>query len=116
VTQRRLEAIGEGEAEFSCLVTGRRETRPAASIVLITARLPEEALYQELTAEPEALAEAGITSLTRIGDCLAPATIAAAVYAGHRYARELDTPDAEGAPFARELAALAPDSGQGRNR
>ena len=30
-------------------------------------------------------------SLTRIGDCDAPAIIAAAVYAGHRYARQLDT-------------------------
>jgi dimethylamine/trimethylamine dehydrogenase len=109
VTQRRLEAIGAGELTLSCLVTGRRETRPAASVVLVTARLPEEALYRELTAEPEALAEAGITSLTRIGDCLAPATIAAAVYAGHRYARALDTRVPEGAPFARELAALDPD-------
>ncbi|MFT5549883.1 MAG: dimethylamine/trimethylamine dehydrogenase, partial [Candidatus Azotimanducaceae bacterium] len=27
----------------------------------------------------------------RIGDCEAPAIIAAAVFAGHRYARELDT-------------------------
>ena len=41
-----------------------------------------------------------------------PATIAAAVYSGHRYARELDAPVPEGAPFARELAALAPDFGQ----
>jgi dimethylamine/trimethylamine dehydrogenase len=35
-------------------------------------------------------------SLKRIGDCEAPAIIAAAVFAGHRYARELDTsPDAD---------------------
>jgi dimethylamine/trimethylamine dehydrogenase len=31
----------------------------------------------------------------RIGDCEAPAIIAAAVYAGHRYARELDTPESD---------------------
>jgi dimethylamine/trimethylamine dehydrogenase len=30
--------------------------------------------------------------LTRIGDCEAPAIIAAATYAGHRYAQELDRP------------------------
>jgi len=111
LTQRRLEAIGAGEAALSCLVTGRRETRPAASVVLVTARLPEEALYRDLSAEPERLAEAGIASVTRIGDCLAPATIAAAVYAGHRYARELDAPATEGTPFARELAALSPHFG-----
>ncbi len=111
LTQRRLETIGAGEVELSCLVTGRRETRPAAGVVLVTARLPEESLYRDLTSEPERLAEAGIASVTRIGDCLAPATIAAAVYAGHRYARELDALAPEGAPFARELAALAPDFG-----
>ena len=31
-------------------------------------------------------------TLKRIGDCEAPAIIAAAVYAGHTYARELDAP------------------------
>jgi dimethylamine/trimethylamine dehydrogenase len=36
-----------------------------------------------------------------IGDCLAPSTIAAAVYAGHRYAREFDQPDS--VAFKREL-------------
>jgi dimethylamine/trimethylamine dehydrogenase len=112
ITQRRLEAIGADQVDLSCLVTGRRETRAAGSVVLLTGRLPEEALYQSLMAEPEALGEAGIASVTRIGDCLAPATIAAAVYAGHRYARELDAPAEEGAPFARELAALDPDFGQ----
>ncbi len=31
-----------------------------------------------------------LSSLRRIGDCDAPAIIAAAVYSGHRYARELN--------------------------
>ena len=34
-------------------------------------------------------ADAGIRAVHRIGDCHAPATIAAAVYEGHRFAREL---------------------------
>jgi dimethylamine/trimethylamine dehydrogenase len=51
---------------------------------------------------------AGITNITRIGDALAPATIAAAVYAGHRFARELGTePVIDTPPFLREVAALA---------
>ena len=43
----------------------------------------------------------GVKSVTHIGDCKAPGTIAMAVYAGHQYARELDTiiPDI---PFKRE--------------
>ncbi len=35
---------------------------------------------------------AGILSVERIGDALAPGAIAHAVYSGHRYARELDGP------------------------
>ncbi len=58
--------------------------------------------------DEDALASACITSLTRIGDCLAPSTIAAAVYAGHRLAREIDSPPLDGVPFLRELPELGP--------
>ena len=50
-----------------------------------------------------ALAAAGIKSVTAIGDAFAPATIAHAVYAGHRYARELDAAVDSDRPFGREL-------------
>ena len=44
-----------------------------------------------------------------IGDAYAPGLIAAAVYAGHRYAQELDAPDiGDALPFKRDLAELAP--------
>jgi dimethylamine/trimethylamine dehydrogenase len=43
-----------------------------------------------------------------IGDACAPGPIAYAVYAGHRYARELDAPDiGDAVPFKRELTGLA---------
>jgi dimethylamine/trimethylamine dehydrogenase len=51
---------------------------------------------------------AGIRSVKVIGDAQAPAPIAWATYAGHRYAEELDAPDiGDAVPFRRELAALA---------
>jgi dimethylamine/trimethylamine dehydrogenase len=34
--------------------------------------------------------DAGIASITRIGDCWAPSTIQQAVYTGHKWARSLD--------------------------
>jgi dimethylamine/trimethylamine dehydrogenase len=43
-----------------------------------------------------------------VGDCGAPSTIAAAVYAGHRLAREFDQSPAE-VPFRRELTEIAVD-------
>jgi dimethylamine/trimethylamine dehydrogenase len=57
--------------------------------VTITARLPVDALYEQLR---DRWREGGIVSLTRIGDCLAPSTIQQAVYSGHKWARELDEP------------------------
>jgi dimethylamine/trimethylamine dehydrogenase len=73
----------------------------ARAVVSVTSRLPEEALYNALQSSPAASKEAGIKSVTRIGDCLAPGFIAHAVYAGHRYARELDAPPAGEVPFKR---------------
>jgi dimethylamine/trimethylamine dehydrogenase len=58
---------------------------------MVTARSPRDELYQSLKQRMEGEAQTPFRSLRRIGDCEAPAIIAAAVYAGHRYARELDT-------------------------
>ena len=55
----------------------------------------------------DSLSAAGVRSLSRIGDCLAPATIAAAVYDGHRYAREFGAPpDRDTPPFKREYVEI----------
>jgi dimethylamine/trimethylamine dehydrogenase len=46
-------------------------------------------------------------SIVRIGDCLVPGTIAAAVQDGHRYAREFDAPAPDRVPFKRERISLS---------
>ena len=48
-------------------------------------------LYHSLQEKPDNLSETGIKTIKCIGDCLAPSTIAAAVYSGHLAARELET-------------------------
>jgi len=57
-------------------------------------------------ASPDGLDEANIASVVRIGDCLAPSTIAAAVYSGHRYAREIDSPPGDTVAFKREFPII----------
>jgi dimethylamine/trimethylamine dehydrogenase len=50
----------------------------------------------------------GVRTVTALGDCHAPGTIAAAVHAGHEYARELGEPaDPDGIGFRREVTALS---------
>jgi len=105
-----IDAIASGEVTVSCMFTSRQEKLEADSVVLVTARLPNEALFLDLKARAAEWADAGIESVTAIGDALAPATIAHATYAGRRYAEELDgEPLAEGAlPFKREITELLP--------
>jgi dimethylamine/trimethylamine dehydrogenase len=54
-------------------------------------RQPNDTLFRELQQRIDNGAAYIPDSLSRIGDCEAPSIIAAAVFAGHRYARELDT-------------------------
>ena len=108
ISYHNLSAIEGDAVQLSCTYTGRKQERACGSVVLVTSRLPSDELYHDLTAR-EDLSEAGVKTITRVGDCLAPGTIAAAVYGGHRYARELDEPPVDGVPFRRELPQLAAD-------
>ena len=91
VTAQRADQVS-----LACAYTGRETAIDCAALVLVTGRLPQEALYDDLTAQG--------TLATRIGDCLAPSTIADAVYSGHRFARNLGQP--EPLPLRRERAPI----------
>ena len=82
---------------------GRPAEIEADASVLVTQRLSDDALYLDLTADQEALSEAGIDAVYRVGDCVAPRLIADAIFDGHRLAREIDGPDpAVALPYLRE--------------
>ena len=104
---REIVAIGDDDVELACVFTGRASRRAVGSVLLVTAREPDDALYHALVDDPAALESAGIESVTRVGDALAPGTIAAAVHAGHHYARTLDNPEDDEIPFEREVPALS---------
>ncbi|WP_371367145.1 FAD-dependent oxidoreductase [Pseudomonas sp. QL9] len=100
-------AAYDGESlELVCEISGRRQRIACGGLVSVTARLPEDALFLELQERPDALREAGIQTLSLVGDCMAPATIAAAVYQGHKFARYLDSGLAPH-EYARELPLIA---------
>ncbi|HWA47268.1 MAG TPA: FAD-dependent oxidoreductase [Dongiaceae bacterium] len=103
VTHHDVVTAASDHVEIACGYGGGTQQVAAKALVLVTSRLPNEALYLELTAAPDKLREAGIKSVARIGDCLAPGFIAHAVYHGHRYARELDALPTGEVPFKRHL-------------
>ncbi|MFT4999060.1 MAG: dimethylamine/trimethylamine dehydrogenase [Paracoccaceae bacterium] len=85
-----LKSFDGEQAVSSCTYTGREMKTAATSIVLVTARQPNDDLYWQLHDLRKKGRGEGIKSIKKIGDCDAPAIIAAAVFSGHRYARELD--------------------------
>jgi dimethylamine/trimethylamine dehydrogenase len=98
-----------------CVFTGREREIATDAAVFVTARLPEDAVFRGLIDRRAEWADAGLKSVEAVGDCLAPGTIAAAVWEGHRYAEELDEPPHRGdtVPFRREVTELSP-RGTGR--
>ena len=110
-TNRNVVEFDGSALLLECTYTGRRSSLPGTAVITVTSRLPNDELLQALDASSAAIAAAGIVSITSIGDCCAPSTIAAAVYAGHRYAREFDRPRSDEVPFRRELTDIRPPAG-----
>ena len=77
-------------ATLADIFTGAVRTLPCRSLVIVGLRRPEDRLYRALMDRRPGWPEAGIKSVTRIGDALAPGAIVHAVHSGHLYARELD--------------------------
>ncbi|RVE89829.1 NAD(P)-binding protein [Sinorhizobium meliloti] len=103
VTAMALAGRTKDQLELSCVYSGRTRPVDCATLVPVTARLPDETLWLELKAREAEWADAGIKTITRLGDCLAPGLIAAAVYSGHQYARTYqEQVDKDRAPFMRE--------------
>jgi dimethylamine/trimethylamine dehydrogenase len=88
-----LAGIGEGSVILESVHTAATREVEAANAVMVTSRQPQDTLYHPLRDR---------IPVQRIGDCLAPGTIATAVYSGHRYAREADAEVSTAVPFSRE--------------
>jgi dimethylamine/trimethylamine dehydrogenase len=107
ITAHNVLAVDSEGAQLACVYTGRERHITCAAVVAITARLPNDSLQKALEALSDDWRGAGLEAVTAIGDCYAPGLIAHAVYAGHRYARELDEP-VEGEVCFRRRASQPP--------
>ena len=77
-----LVSATRSEARFACAYSGQERTLPLGRLILVTGKVPDDALYHALAARAES------PPMTRIGDCFNPSHIADAVFSGHRFARE----------------------------
>ena len=103
ITQQVLCSIAADAVEIGHAVSGPKQVLPAEVVVLVTDRLPQNALYYELV---PALEAGRLDSLRLIGDAEAPNIIAQAVFSGHLAAREFDEPPGNGTPFKVERITL----------
>jgi len=108
ITAHGLDEFDGSKARLSCVYSERSRVVAADAVVLVTTRTPVDGLYTEIAGKLESEPPEAAPTLHKIGDCDAPAIIAAAVYAGHRYARELGT-DMEQSDVVRQDKLFDPD-------
>ncbi len=90
ITNLSVDRIAPGGVTASCVFSGRQEDIEADWILPLTRREPDDSLCRGLQA---AILEGHLKAprtVTRVGDCLAPGIIAAAVYGAYRAAVELN--------------------------
>ena len=89
VTNMVVDRVAPERVTASCVFTGRRREIGADRVLPLTRREPHDALHGEIRAAIAQGRTGAPATVTRIGDCLAPGTIAAAVYGGYRAALEM---------------------------
>ncbi|MCX7347284.1 MAG: NADH:flavin oxidoreductase, partial [Alphaproteobacteria bacterium] len=77
-------------ATITCEHSRQELALPAKALVVVGEREPIDDIYSTLRYALDGTHASLPFTLTRIGDCEAPAIIAAATYSGHRYAQDLD--------------------------
>jgi dimethylamine/trimethylamine dehydrogenase len=103
VASTYLNAFRAGSAGLECAFTGAASTREADGVVLVTSRIGDARLFDDLMRRDADLARAGVRSVRLIGDAERPGLIAQAVWSGHRYGREADGTPQDVAAFKRDV-------------
>jgi dimethylamine/trimethylamine dehydrogenase len=103
LTRHTLAQVTPGATVTIDDISGARKRRATDGVILVTDRVPNDHLYQEL--QP-LLTDRRLASLRLIGDAEAPGLIAQAVFSGHLAAREFGEAAVDGTPFAIERITL----------
>lgn len=105
VVNQQLGEVESNSVKSYCVFSGSESTCQADWIVPLSRQIPDDGLYQALKTDSRF---GQLKTLDRIGDCLAPGLIAAAVYSGYEAGINLGT-DAQSqhvsdeVNFAREI-------------
>jgi dimethylamine/trimethylamine dehydrogenase len=93
-------------ASIECVFSATQTTIEADYLLPITAKLPNDELWLELQSRQLQFQSVGGLSMQLIGDSAAPGLIAAAVYSGHKAARELGLSESEKNDIGRDTVVV----------
>jgi dimethylamine/trimethylamine dehydrogenase len=112
---RRLTGWDGAHARFASIYDGSPLTVSGDSLLVVAARQPQDELERVLQDLRRQGGLDQVETIKSIGDCHVPGAIYAAVYAGHRAAREFgETIDPGAVGYTRELVTLIEDEGRVR--
>jgi dimethylamine/trimethylamine dehydrogenase len=108
ILNKTLVHAREGLVDARCVYTQRVSQIPCKTLVLVTERLPETTLYEQLIASTKSGSPNKHHHIELIGDALAPGLIVDAIYSGHLAAENFETPEIEieRAMYMREMPNL----------
>jgi len=102
-------ASGKGQGLLTqCVFTGNKTTIDCKTIIMVTERIPNCSLYDELIKQEEELGESSKKYIKLLGDAEAPGLIADSIFSGHLAAENFETPveEIEKAIYMREMPSL----------
>ena len=95
-TSKGLSDVTAGGVVLECVYSNDKSTLNADAVIMVSSRAPNNALYESLQNKTSGDANHSVRTLLAVGDCLAPSTVAAAVYSGHLAARGLHADEDSG--------------------
>lgn len=98
-TSERVLDFGSSSALLADHHTGEERRVPADALMIVGQRMPLDHLYRGLAARKADWGDAGIHSVTALGDASAPGAIVHAVYSGREFAEGLDQAAADLRPM-----------------
>ena len=108
ISNKTISSVNGDNLEMRCIYTNEATELACKTLILVTERLPNITLYQQLLQQASLGSETPKRHIELIGDALAPGLIADAVFSGHLAAEnfEASKKEIERAMFMREMPKL----------
>jgi dimethylamine/trimethylamine dehydrogenase len=108
ISNKIISSVNGDNLEMRCIYTNEATELACKTLILVTERLPNITLYQQLVQQAHIDSDAPKRHLELIGDALAPGLIVDAVFSGHLAAEnfEVSKKEIERAMFMREMPKL----------